>query len=759
MSGAGPWDDGRDWNTWDPAHPASYLHRPSGLAVRLAAFSTASGRATEFPLGEAMEFGAHATDGSRATLTLGHDGTRLQLSFAGQGGAGMTGAVEIDHTAEWGLRFWYLLAVGFAGARGAPLTLLVPDGPARYREPPVATGRVGTTHMAFCPDVRPVTADLYQDRHRPAQEMEQHGYYYRPPRAERGRWAVYRFNATERRVGFAVGLGGSPAQARDRLEGLSTARTPAPEVSAAVGWQRAVADVVGWNTVWDPDNARPYTVSTRSWVKDRFGGWIVWQLDAFVHALLAAHAGDLPLARANLDSALACATESGSLAALRSARTNWVDRSHPPLGAHTAWGLFQRSGDTAILTTALPVLARAWRWWASTRDGNGNGLFEYGSSPVGDGHFVHTKLAAMDESANDNSPVHDEADFDLTTHTLNMEDVGLNALLVHEAELLARMAERTGRGEEAAGMRDRAQALAGLVRQQLWDPERRVFANRLWSGRFARSLSPTSFFPMVAGLATPEQAAILVHEHLLDPERFGGPHPVAGTPHHDPAAADNVYWRGRVWPYFNYLVYQGLRRYRFDVEATDLAAAGAAMFQRAWRDRRCYENLDQRTGEAGGSADAEPFYTWGALLAMIADIDLIGIDPWDGITFGRRQPGRAGLWTAHGQLEVEVGAGGVRLALGDTTLAQSPQRLRFRDLTLGPADSLALRLPADEAVALIVREPAGAGSAVTLDGHPLPHRPAAPLGPGAWIAVEVPPGPGERVLAVGPSAPPGPADR
>ncbi|HUY62001.1 MAG TPA: trehalase family glycosidase, partial [Candidatus Dormibacteraeota bacterium] len=739
MSGpAGPWGAGRDWNTWDPAAPACYLHRPSGLAVRVAAFSTASGRATEFPLGETVQFGEHATDGSAATLTLHHDGNHLRLTFAGQGSAGMTGAVEIERTGEWGLRFWYLLAVGFAGARGAPVTLQVPAGPARYLQPPVAVGRVGATHMAFRPDVRPVTADLYDDRHRPIQEMEQRGYYYRPPRAQRGRWAVYRFNATERRVGFAIGLGADPRQAQERLEDLSHASAPMPAPPPTVGWQRAVADVVGWNTVWDPDNARPYTVSTRNWVTDRFGGWIVWQVDTFLHALLAAHAGDLPLARANADCALDCATDSGCLAALRSPLTDWVDRSHPPLGAHTAWILFQRSGDDAILAGAHPVLARAWQWWAATRDGNGNGLLEYGSSPVGDGHFVHTKLAAMDESANDNSPVHDEADFDLSTHTLNMEDVGLNALLVHEAELLARMADHLGRPEEAAQMRARAETLAGLVRERLWDPRRRVFANRLWSGRFARSLSPTSFFPMVAGLATPEQAAALVHEHLLDPERFGGPHPVAGTPHDDPAAADNVYWRGRVWPYFNYLVYQGLRRYRFDDEATGLAQAGAVMFERAWQERRCYENLDQRTGEAGGSADAEPFYTWGALLAMIADIDLIGVDPWDGISFGRRQPGRAGLWTAQGHWVVEVGEGGVRLALDDAALVQTPQRVRFRDLLLGPAGSLRLRLPAGGPMVLTARQPTPAVT-VTLDGHRLPHAIAAPPpAPGAWIRVEVP---------------------
>ena len=55
----------------------------------------------------------------------------------------------------------------------------------------------------------------------------------------------------------------------------------------------------------------------------------------------------------------------------------------------------------------------------------------------------------------------------------------------------------------------------------LWDPQRRIIANRLRSGRFARSIGPTSFYPMIAGAATPEQVEELM-AHLDDPTRFGG---------------------------------------------------------------------------------------------------------------------------------------------------------------------------------------------------------------------------------------------
>ena len=386
--------------------------------------------------------------------------------------------------------------------------------------------------------------------------------------------------------------------------------------------------MLGWNTIWDPAHRQVYTVATRAWIARKFGGFGVWQIDGFLHSILAAHIGARQLAWDNVAAVLAGRTPRGNLTALRAATTDWEDRSHPPVGAQACWSVQAMTPDDGAAARAADVLAGAFDWWFATRDGNGNGLLEYGSSPLGDGHFVHTRQAAMDESANDNSPVHDNARFDLTTHTLDLEDIGLNSLLVHEGSLLARCCRRR---PSAPG---RAAELAEAVRTRLWDAEREVFAGRLWSGEFTTSLSPTSFYPLLAGIATPDQAEAMVRRWLTDPRRFGGPYPVAGTPHDDPAALDNVYWRGRVWPCFNYLVYLGLRRYRFDEQAAWLASRGLEMFRRGWAERRCYENFSQQTGDGGDSVDAEPFYTWGSLLPMIADLEVFGTDPWDGTCFG-----------------------------------------------------------------------------------------------------------------------------
>jgi putative isomerase len=619
----------RAWNTWDARYPAQFVHVPSGFCVRVSAFSTRQGRFTDFRYDPATcRLGPHALDGSYAEMVLTHADTRLRVRFATAGDGAVAGEVEVLETGEWGLRFWYVLEAGFEPSIGdGTVQLRVPDGAARYVEPPITLGHPGSGGAArFVTGTRPVAAHLYEDRAEAGREFETRGYYFRPAPSAAGRWVILRCNAVTPRVVFgaavaADGLAAETAASRavENAERLLDRRAAGPGDEPP--GRAAVRDVVGWNTVWDGINDRPYTVATRAWAAEKFGGWFVWQSDAFFHALMAAVAGDHPVARWNVEAGLSCVTEHGNLAGLRSGLTDWMDRSHPPIGAHVLWEVHRRHADRELLGRAYPILRRAFDWWFDVRDGNGNGLLEYGSSPVGDGHFVHTKLAAMDESAMDNSPVHDEATFDRTTHTLDMEDVGLNSLLVWEAEHLARIAGELGLGVEAADLTARGDDLGALVRERLWDGDRGVFANRLWNGSFARSLAPTSFYPMTAGIAIPEQADRMVREHLLDPARFGGDWPVAGTPHDDPAAADNVYWRGRVWPPFNYLVFRGLVRYGFAGEAAELAERSVALFERGWADRRSYENLNQRTGEGGDSPDSDPFYTWGALLPLLRLLD------------------------------------------------------------------------------------------------------------------------------------------
>jgi len=336
------------------------------------------------------------------------------------------------------------------------------------------------------------------------------------------------------------------------------------------------------------------------------------------------------VARENLEAVLAGAQPAGNLPCLLTGNDAWVDRSQPPIGAFIVWMLYLRLRDRGLLTLAFRRLLANHEWWWRLRDGDGDGLVEYGTSPVGGGLYRGTKLAAKDESSMDNSPIHDEARLVPDTGTLDCADVGLNSLLALDGEMLALMARELGEAAEAERLDRRAADLRERIADRLWDESRHVFANRLWSGRFVRSLAPTSFYPMIAGAARPEQAAAMVGL-LQDVRKFGGTWLLPSVTRDDPAFDDNVYWRGRIWPPLNFLVWHGLRRYGFDREARMLADNGWRLFQGEWcRHRRCPENFNSVTGAALDQPDTDSFYGWGALMPWLAAAEITDFNPWHG---------------------------------------------------------------------------------------------------------------------------------
>ena len=121
----------------------------------------------------------------------------------------------------------------------------------------------------------------------------------------------------------------------------------------------------------------------------------------------------------------------------------------------------------------------------------------------------------------DNSPIHDEATWNEPSRTLDCEDVGLNSLVCLDCEMLALMARELGLSDAASDHHAVATLLREKIGEHFWDGSRAIFANRLWSGKFTRSVAPTSFYPLLCGAASPEQIRHLL-AHLEDPHSFGG---------------------------------------------------------------------------------------------------------------------------------------------------------------------------------------------------------------------------------------------
>lgn len=662
----------RRWGTHHPGYPSALCDAASGLQLRIAGYSGRQERVVDFAGAEGVCLGAHTLDGGYLEAGLDVAGSQLRLEAAKDPEAPTTivGRLTLEHAAELRLRLWSLLVLerdAAAGRLDDATLAAVAERPAEPgADPLVLRARARSEHLAVVCDPEPSVCAGYPEAAEAVAELEAEGYFPPPraPVAEPGA-AVARFNhEVSPEVRFAAALATDAEAAAAAawaaladVDGTIAAARRRAEAEPGGQAAAAVRDVLAWNTCWNPANGRLTTVLSRHWTSRKFGGWLVWQSDVLYAALLAATLGDAELAYANLEAVLHGAQPAGNLACLLSARTEWVDRAHPPLAALIVWQCAARLGDRSLPRRHLDTLLRAHRWWERHRAA-GDGLLAYGTSPTGRGLYAGTAFAARNESSMDNSPMFDGVGL-TGDGVLDLAEVGLNALHVLDGEILAALAAEAGRPDEAAALAEGSARRAEAVRRHLWDAERGVFAGRRGDGTFTASLSPTSLYPLLAGIADDAEVEALVEGHLLDEEGFWGGPPLPANALREPAAAEGSYWRGRAWPPLAYLVHLGLHRCgRRDV-AAELAERAWQLFSGPWRERRAaLEYYDVRWDSDHADPDVDAFYTWSALLPLITLGEAGDITPWHGARLG---PGRGAVLLDGRWWQVEPGEGGLEV--------------------------------------------------------------------------------------------------
>ncbi len=610
----------RAWNSWSD-RPGEMVFLPLGIRVTPLLYSSRLRKCiTLEPRSDTLRLGRHNIDGSLIEFEADHAGTTLAFATTKPQPFAFRTTWNALQTAEWGLRFWVSIAIS------------AEDGTEARFDPAenITLLQSGDRFTAIATEHPPVQVTGHETLDALCADFTENGYFTRDSRATTAPVLALRFNLEMMRSGtYAAAVADSAPLAIAAAKAALSAQQPAPDASTTAAESlSAIRDIVGWNTIWDATNNRPYTAVTRIW---NLGTFAVWHNDQTYAALLSAMF-DTELARENLATALSAATPQGNFACISTSRDTWVDRSQPPLGSLIAWQIYQRSGERSILEQCYPAMARNHRWWRQMRDPDGTGLISCGTSDVGEALYKGTAFGARNETGMDNSATHDEAVYQPETRSLSTWDLGLNCVVALDAEMLALIATALGLPDEAAEFDALATTHRALIQTHLWDDSRQIFANRQRHGAFVRSLSPTSFYPLLCNAATPEQTTHLLR-HLADPETFAGKYPLPNATRDDPAFADNVYWRGRIWPNVNYLVWLALRRTGHYSESSLLAEQSLNLFLQNWRTQRiAAENYNASTGAAMDQGDTDPFYIWAGLLPLMAVSELVDIDPWNGLT-------------------------------------------------------------------------------------------------------------------------------
>ena len=417
-----------------------------------------------------------------------------------------------------------------------------------------------------------------------------------------------------------------------------------------------------WNSLYATRTDSIFPSISRKWAHG--SGWVLGEWDGFLGSLLTS-LEDKEQSWATIRAVLSAQTVTGLVPNGPGGGPMTPDRSQPPVGSYCVWKVYQRYPDLAELQWAYPRLKLWHEWWfrdrgdgQAWRDGNHDGLLEWGSdrgaseSSGGRGFPIHAKW----ESGMDDNPMWDDVHYDPKTYTMDLDDVGLNSLYALDAESLAALAGILGKTEDQKQFQADYERIKQLVREKLWNEQDGIYENRYWGGEFSKRLSPSSFYPMLAGIATRVQAERMVHEHLLNPKEFWGEYVVPTTPRNDAAFSDQYYWRGSIWGPTNYLLYHAIDRYGYDEVALDFAAKSYELFQSDWKTNQHDDELYHAWGGSGGG---DLHYTWGALLCLIPLEQMLDMNPWSGLRFGAWNPPadgdfRGASWKGH-TYDVSVG--------------------------------------------------------------------------------------------------------
>jgi hypothetical protein len=428
----------------------------------------------------------------------------------------------------------------------------------------------------------------------------------------------------EEPVGLSTGTRRTIAEIRRLIDDAREA----VEAQAAAHGELAEAFIaieagIAWNVVYEPRLDRVVSTVGRLW-NEEYGGYCLFGWDNFFLAYMTSlYSRDLAIA--NVIEHLRGATDEGFIPNdNRGNGSKSFDRSQPPVGSIMVREVYKKYPERWLIEATFDDLLQWNRWWLKRR--LNDGLLSYGSHEAENPFFepaTRTKRTAGYESGMDDSPMYEGVPFNRDKNTLELQDVGLTSLVIADTLALVEMAELLGRDVEAGELRERAAFLARNL-EQLWDEQIGLYLNRRTdTGKLSTRLSPTLFYPLLAGVPDSDRTQRMVAEHLMNPDEFWGDWVIPSIARNDAAFEKQRYWKGAVWPPLNFLTYLSLRQAWFREEASELAEKSLALLLSEWQ-RQGYvsENYSAITGTGDDKRlSSDSFHSWGALLGIMSFVE------------------------------------------------------------------------------------------------------------------------------------------
>ncbi len=214
------------------------------------------------------------------------------------------------------------------------------------------------------------------------------------------------------------------------------------------------------------------------------------------------------------------------------------------------------------------------------------------------------------------------------------EAIDLNCYIYRDLLAAAELASSKNLPDDDAHLRALAESKKSTIQDLLWDEDEGMYFDiDARTGESLRVKSAATFIPLWAGIATPEQARLLVERHLRNPEEFATAFPVASYArsdpdytqfHQPPPGSDERYylgpghcnWRGGMWPHWNYMFAHGLADYGYGEEAALIADK---FLEASAGEGGPYEWYNAETGQGCGG---HPFLAGASVLGVLVGTEL-----------------------------------------------------------------------------------------------------------------------------------------
>lgn len=347
-------------------------------------------------------------------------------------------------------------------------------------------------------------------------------------------------------------------------EWLERTLSVAREHGEGLNEARELAAYITWSCVVRPEGYLPRSAMymSKNWMTN------IWSWDHCFNAMALTRA-NLPLAWDQLMIFIDRQDESGVFPDFINDRYALWNCCKPPIHGWTLrWMLDRNDAITnEMLEEVYEPLCRWTDWWFRYRDDDQDGIPQYN----------HGYDCGWDNSTIflDGAPI---------------ESPDLPAYLILQTDLLADLAKRMGRSEEAAKWQEKAEMTLQRLLEKHWNGEN-FFATHSGSDQPTRGDSLIRYMPLVLGEKLPQDIRAKLIADLQ--ERFLTENGLATESPTSSFYRADGYWLGPIWAPVTMLLVDGLRR----AGEVEFSQEIARRFCRMAARSGMAENFDARTGD------------------------------------------------------------------------------------------------------------------------------------------------------------------